>query len=116
MSAIERFAVFTRRSSLQRFVKNPTLPRGFDLIFESVDSLPLKLNQFHPVKSNFIKLCKEDLPIKIFKFIEGIFDIYCRSKDMVPFLKSQRKLEPTTLNQFCFIYISDYSLKMSELF
>ena len=47
---------------------------GIDSIVLSADSLPLKLNQFSLSEVRFsMELCKEDLPINIFKSVEGIF-------------------------------------------
>ena len=46
-----------------------------DSIVLSADSLPLKLNQLSLSEVRFsMKLCKEDLPVNIFKSVEGIFD------------------------------------------
>ena len=45
-----------------------------------------------------MKLSKEDRLVKIFKFIEVIFEIYCQSNDMADFLNLQGKLEHATLN------------------
>ena len=36
--------------------------------------------------------------MNIFKPMEGIFNIYCQSKDMADFLSLQGKLEPPDLN------------------
>ena len=49
--------IFTRRSSLQRFMKIGRYQEGggggVDSIFGSADSLPVKLNQVTPVKLDF---------------------------------------------------------------
>ena len=66
----------TRGSSLQNFMK----------IWR--DSLPLKLNQRPPppVMSNFHVILQGDLILNISQSIEGIFNIYHKSKDMADFL------------------------------
>ena len=48
-----------------------------------------------------MKLWKEDLLANIFKFAQGIFDIYCQlqSKDMTDFHNLQGKLVPVTLRR-----------------
>ena len=66
----------------------------FDSTFESAVSLPLKLDQFPSVMSDFSNICKEDLLLNIVKFIQGIFHIFCLSEDIVDFLNLQGKLEP----------------------
>ena len=43
-----------------------------------------------------MKLCKENLQVNVFRFTQGIFDIYCPSEDMADFLNSQGKLGPLT--------------------
>ena len=43
-----------------------------------------------------MKLCKNDLLVNILKSSEGIFEIYCQSKDMADFVNLQDKLEPPT--------------------
>ena len=45
-----------------------------------------------------MKLCKKDLFVNIFKCTEGIFDIYCQSKDMADFHNLERKTETRHLN------------------
>ena len=47
-----------------------------------------------------MKLCKDDLLTKIFKFIPGTFNVYCPSEDMVDFLNVQGKLKPLTLRKW----------------
>ena len=44
-----------------------------------------------------MKLWKKDLPVHIFKFREGIFNIHRRMKDMADFHNLQGKFEPLTL-------------------
>ena len=59
-----------------------------------------------------MKLCKKDLLVNVFKSIEGIFNIYCRSKDMADLLNLQDKGEPPTLRVlFCLLFLvgTDYS-------
>ena len=45
-----------------------------------------------------MKLCKEDRLVDMFKSMEGIFDIYCESKNMAHFLNLQGTLAPPTSN------------------
>ena len=47
-----------------------------------------------------MKICKEDLLVKIFKSIEGIFDILCPSKDTADFLNCKANWNPD-LDQSC---------------
>ena len=42
-----------------------------------------------------MKICQEDLLANIFKFVQSIFDIYC--KDMADFRMLQDRLESPTL-------------------
>ena len=82
---------------LAKFYENSKLPEGVDSIFESADSLSLKLIKLTLVRSDF---CKEYLLLDIFKCIENFFSIYCQSKQMVDFHILQGKLEASTLVKF----------------
>ena len=44
-----------------------------------------------------MKLCKEDLLVNIFKFRQGIFDVFGPQEDTADFRSLQGKLEPRTL-------------------
>ena len=54
----------------------PTLSRGVDSILDSANLLPLQLNQLPLVRSHYMKLCKENLILNIFKFTQRMLDIY----------------------------------------
>ena len=77
--------------------------RGIGSVFESVDLLPLKLNQLPPVRSDFHEILQEDLPVNISKSVEDIFDIFCPNEATVDFLNLQDKLEPPTLIRYAVV-------------
>ena len=75
-----------------KFNENMTLP-GELIQFRGRESADSKIKSTPPVTSDFRETLKERLS-NIFKYQEGIFNIYCQKKDMEDFLNLQSKLEP----------------------
>ena len=46
--------------------------------------------------------------MNVFKSMEGVFDIFCRSEDMAEFLNLQGKLEPLTLMETKLLHLSHH--------
>ena len=66
-------------------------------ICELADSLPLRLNQIPPVRSNFHETLQGEASGEYLKIHGRDFDIHDKSKDMADFLNLQGKLEPLTI-------------------
>ena len=84
-------------------MKNLTLPEEVVSILGAGARQTPKSNQIPWLSQIFINFCREDLLVNIFKFTEGIFYIYCQSKDMEDFLNLLDKFEPPNLKSFLMI-------------
>ena len=78
---------------LAKFQENPRLPGRVDSVLRAAGRQSWKFNQLLRQHGTLIKFWKVDLPENIFKSIEGVFDLYCQSDDMIDFHNSHGKME-----------------------
>ena len=69
-----RLKLFTA-DLLAKFHENSTLPGGIDSMFESADSLPRKLNQLRPIRSDFHEILRGVSAGKYFQVYGEFFSI-----------------------------------------
>ena len=86
---------------LVKFHENSALAGRYrqrvDSISESADSVPLKLNQLLPVRSDFHETLQGETTCEYLKSVEGILYIYRQSKDIAHFHNLQAILKFPTL-------------------